>query len=240
MRQILKAALLAATLVAVACAFVQPAVAQDEGLGVPIEQAPYHLPVFTNEYVTVLNIYIPPQRNTGYHTHSRDSVSVNVEDADQTNQNLGQPQPGPAQRSQRGRATFTAYSKEGPRTHKASNVGTTPFHNVSVIFNRPQPGGFSPSSRAGVPGYVPLMDNERVRAWRLVLEPGQSVAAITQQAPGIRVIVSGGDLLERVPGQPERGMSLKLGEFYWQDPGVTRAVRNSGTTRLEVVEFELK
>jgi hypothetical protein len=35
-------------------------------------------------------------------------------------------------------------------------------------------------------------------------------------------------------------MSLKLGEFYWQEPGVTRAVRNSGTTRVELVEFELK
>src|SRR5437899_12666704 len=49
-----------------------------------------------------------------------DSVSVNIEDADMTNQDLGQPQPGPAQRSQRGRATFTAYSKQPPRTHKAS------------------------------------------------------------------------------------------------------------------------
>jgi hypothetical protein len=35
-------------------------------------------------------------------------------------------------------------------------------------------------------------------------------------------------------------MSPKAGEFYWQEPGVTRAVRNSGATRLEVVEFELK
>ena len=84
------------------------------------------------------------------------------------------------------------------------------------------------------------MDNERVRGWRLVLEPGQSVAAIAQQAPGIRVVVSGGELVERVPGQPDRGMSLRLGEFYWQDPGVTREVRNSGATRVELVEFELK
>jgi hypothetical protein len=35
-------------------------------------------------------------------------------------------------------------------------------------------------------------------------------------------------------------MSLKLGEFYWQDSSVTRAVRNSGTNRIELVEFELK
>lgn len=231
---------LTAAVVALTCTLVPPATAQDDGPAVPIDKAPYHLPVLTNDYVTVLNIYVPPQRNTGFHTHSRDSVSVNVEDADMTNQDLGQPQPGPAQRAPRGRATFTAYSREGPRSHRASNVGKTPFHNVSLIFRSPQPGRFTPSSRADEPGYVSVMDNERVRGWRLVLEPGQSVAAITQQAPGIRVVVNGGEIVERVPGQPERGMSLKLGEFYWQDPVVTRAVRNSGTTRVEVVEFELK
>jgi hypothetical protein len=232
--------LLAASFVALACSFIQPAMAQNEERGVPIEKASYHLPVFRNEYVTLLNVYVPPQRNTGYHTHSGDSVSVNIEDADMTNQDLGQQQPGPAQRGQRGRATFTAYSKQGPRTHKASNVGATPFHNVSFIFTYAQPGRFMPSSRADVSGYAQIMDNERVRGWRLVLEPGQSVAAITQQAPGIRIVVGGGELVESVPGQPERGMSPKAGEFYWQEPGVTRAVRNSGTTRLEVVEFELK
>jgi hypothetical protein len=232
--------LLAASFVAFTCSFIQPAMAQNDEHGVPIEKASYHLPVFRNEYVTLLNIYVPPQRNTGYHTHTGDSVSVNIEEADMTNQDLGKPQPGPAQRGQRGRATFTAYSKQGPRTHKASNVGATPFHNVSFIFTYPQPGRFTPSSRADVPGYAQIMDNERVRGWRLVLEPGQSVAAITQQAPGIRIVVGGGELVESVPGQPERGMSPKAGEFYWQEPGVTRAVRNSGTTRLEVVEFELK
>jgi hypothetical protein len=119
-------------------------------------------------------------------------------------------------------------------------VGATPFHNVSFVFRYSQPGRFTPSSRADVPGYVQLMDNERVRGWRLVLEPGQSVAAITQQAHGIRIVLSGGELVESVPGQPERAMSPKLGEFYWQEPGVTRAVRNSGTTRIELAEFELK
>jgi hypothetical protein len=231
--------LIAALFVVLASTFAHPAMAQDEGPGVPIEKAPYHLPVFTNEYVTLLNIYVPPSRNTGYHTHQGDSVSVNIEDADMTNQDLGKPQPGPAQRGQRGRATFTAYSKQGPRTHKASNVGPTPFHNVSFIFRYAEPGRFTPSTRA-VAGYTQIMDNERVRGWRLVLEPGQSVAAITQQAPGLRIVVTGGELVETVPGQPERGMSPKLGEFYWQDPGATRAVRNSGSTRLEIVEFELK
>jgi hypothetical protein len=44
----------------------------------------------------------------------------------------------------------------------------------------------------------------------------------------------------RKPGQPDRGMTMRQGEFYWQDAGITRAIRNIGTTRLELVEFELK
>jgi hypothetical protein len=35
-------------------------------------------------------------------------------------------------------------------------------------------------------------------------------------------------------------MMLKLGEFYWQEPGMTRTVSNIGTTRINLVEFELK
>lgn len=217
-----------------------PALAQGEEGSVPVEQAPYHLPVFTNEYVTVLKIEIPPQRDTGFHTHTRDSVSVNIEPADNVSQNLGSSTVTPSQRATRGRAQFTAYGKQPPRSHKNTNVGTTPFHNVSFIFKAPAPLGLTPATRAEAQVYAQIMDNERVRGWRLVLEPGQSAQAITQQAPGLRVVVSGGEIVESLPGQPDRAMFLRTGEFYWQDPRVTRAVRNRGATRVELVEFELK
>jgi hypothetical protein len=35
-------------------------------------------------------------------------------------------------------------------------------------------------------------------------------------------------------------MAPRLGEFYWQEPGAARTVRNTGTTRIEFVEIELK
>jgi hypothetical protein len=73
-----------------------------------------------------------------------------------------------------------------------------------------------------------------------VLEPGEQAPAITQSAPGIRVVIDGGELVERVPDRPDRAMSVRNGEFYWQDAGVTRAVHNGGTTRIEIVEAELK
>jgi quercetin dioxygenase-like cupin family protein len=229
---------MSACFVALACTLAQPSIAQEER-GVPIVEAPYHLPVFRNEYVTLLKVFVPPGKTTGYHIHTGDSVSVNVEPADMTNQPLGAPAAGPAQRGEAGRATFTAYTKQGPRTHKATNVGATPFHTISVIFSSVQPYGFAPQVR-DVPGYAQVMDNERARAWRLELEPGQSTLPITHSAPGIRIVVAGGELAESVPGRPDRAMSPRTGDFFWQDAGVTRAVRNTGRTRLELVEFELK
>jgi len=156
-----------------------------------------------------------------------------------TNQNLGSSEVTRGERAQRGRANYTAYSKGGPRTHKATNVGQTPFHNVSFIF-RNRPGQFIPSARSDTPGYVQIMDNERVRGWRLVLEPGQSAPVISQTAPGLRIVIDGGELVESVPGFADRGWTLRSGEFYWQEPGVTRGLRNIGTTRIEIAELELK
>ncbi len=34
---------------------------------VPVERAPFHVPAFKNEYVTMLNVYIPPGRTASYH-----------------------------------------------------------------------------------------------------------------------------------------------------------------------------
>ena len=202
-----------ASLVALGCAAVLPVSAQSEEKGVPVFQAPFHVPAMKNEYGTVLIINIPPGRNTGYHIHSADSLSVNIEAADMTNQNLGSSQVSPPNRAQIGRILFTPYYKEGERTHKATNVGPTHFHNVSFVFGSRTPHGFTPSMRP--PGYEQLDDNDRYRAWRLLLQPGQSVPAFKQGAPGMRVIVTGGELTESVPGHPDRGMKPRDGEFFW-------------------------
>jgi hypothetical protein len=34
-----------------------------------MDKAPFHIPVFSNDYLILLNVNIPPGRNTGYHIH---------------------------------------------------------------------------------------------------------------------------------------------------------------------------
>lgn len=215
----------------------QPATAQDEGPAVPVQNASYHQPVFTNDHVMVLNVYIPPGRGSNYHTHSLDQIGVLVEATEQTGQVMGGPVTGP-RRGTKGNVNYSANSQHHV-THRGSNVGETPFHNIVVALTKPGPEGLTPGVR-DVPGYTQVVDSDRVRAWRLILEPGQSVPAITQKSPGMRIVVDGGEIVESVPGARDRARAFKLGDFFWQHGGQTRAIRNVGTTRVELVEFELK
>jgi hypothetical protein len=219
-----------------ALALGQPATAEDEG-PVPVQDASYHQPVFTNDHVMVLNVYIPPGRGSNFHTHSLDQIGVLVEAADQTGQAMGGPVTGP-RRGTKGNVNYSADSQHHV-THRGSNVGETAFHNIVVALTKPGPEGLTPGVR-DVPGYTQVVDSDRVRAWRLTLEPGQSVPAITQKSPGMRIVVDGGEIVESVPGARDRARAFKLGDFFWQDGGQTRAIRNAGTTRVELVEFELK
>ena len=55
---------------------MQSAFSQLADTPVAMDKAPFHVPVFSNDYVTMLRINIPPGRDTGFHTHYFDSVSV--------------------------------------------------------------------------------------------------------------------------------------------------------------------
>ncbi len=235
--------LISASLIVLSFAMAQPAIAQHEDEPVPMEKASFHVPIFSNEHVIMLHINIPPSYDSGYHTHYADSVSVNLSPAQRTGQIYGSPDVTPAGTAtdgRPGRVNFTDVTNTGLRTHKASNIGPTPFRNISFILKNQGPEGFMVSDRSGVEGYDQILDNARLRAWRVVLEPGEATGQITQTAPGLRVYVHGGVLAEMVPGAGDRGMAPYVGDFIWQDEGQTRAVKNTGTTLIEFVEFELK
>jgi len=75
------------------CAFtaVQPALAQNGKLAVPLEKSGYHVPVFSNEFLNVLRVHVPSKRSSGYHTHSLDQFRILIEEADLIGQVLGEP-----------------------------------------------------------------------------------------------------------------------------------------------------
>src|SRR5215831_15348039 len=101
---------ISASITIFAAVLASPAIAQLEDKPVRMEKAPFHIPVFQNDCLILLNVDIPPGRNTGYHIHYADSVSVNLMPASQTNQSYGSNEvsaPGTGGEGAPGRATFT-------------------------------------------------------------------------------------------------------------------------------------
>ena len=214
------------------------AAAATDPVVVPVEGAPFHFEVFENEYVKFLNVFIPPGKVGAYHRHSIDFAYLVVEATDRLETTVLDKPMGLVSLKP-GQVVFTGYSK-APLIHQVANAGQSSFHVMGIEILDSQPGRFSPSTRTDVPAYASVLDNERVRGWRLMLQPGESAAAITQTAPGVRIVEQGGDIVESAREKPDHELNLNRGDFAWQAAGTTRTVRNVGTSPVEWIEFELK
>lgn len=202
----------------------------------PVEHASFHQLVFANEDFAVLNNRYPPGGDSGFHAHYRDLFYVVIQSAPQSGQRPGQPLTA-VPLAQVGAAGYSAVGAE-PRVHRVVNGDEGPSQFIVIELRRPRPRGDAASSREGP--YEQIVDNERLRAWRLILEPGATAPSIVQGGDGVRVVVRGGLLTTTTPDFPEQTLFLRPGEFAIQSDGSTRALRNSGTETIELVEIELK
>jgi len=213
------------------------AAAATDPVAVPVESAPFHFEVFENDYVRFLNVLIPPGKVGAYHRHSIDFAYLILEATDRLEITVLDKPMGLVS-LKTGQVVFSGYSK-APLIHQVANAGQSSFHVMGIEILDSRPGRFSPSTRTDVPAYTSVLDNERVRGWRLMLQPDESAAAIAQTAPGVRIVEQGGDIVESTREKPDHELNLNRGDFAWQAAGTTRAVRNVGTSPVEWVEFEL-
>jgi hypothetical protein len=200
---------------------------------VPAQEEPHHRPKFQNDYVRVLDVEIAQDDATLFHTHSLDYPYVMVTGVTLLNQVPGG-QPGEI-KIQRGLIGYYRAS-QGAYTHRFTNRGPGTFRAIGIELLRPAAAGHTvvtPLSDAT--GYRTVLDNDRVRGYLLRLEPGQSAGPVTLSGPGIRVVLGGGEVEQS--GAP---LKLEAAQFAWRAQPETLTVRNTGSTTVELVEFELK
>jgi hypothetical protein len=186
----------------------------------------------------VLEVIIEPGDTTLFHEHSLDFSLVTIQGAELKNE-----VPNSAEaaivRLDTNAVRYTNYQGR-PYIHRVTNLSRDRFVLISFEILSPEMGRFDVSDRREAPLYASELDNNRVRAWRLKLEPGQSVPPILQSGPGLRVFLNGDQIMETVSGAPEREIRFKRGDFEWRPPAMTRALRNTGTRPVELVDFELR
>jgi hypothetical protein len=202
---------------------------------VPVKKAPFHVFTFEDENMSLENVTLPPGRSTTYHSHDQDLAFVITAGAKIRNQVLGKE---PVELEFKlGDVRFAYYTKT-PGVHQIVNLENDhAMRLLGVAIVYPEPGRYTVSTRPAK--YEVALDNDRVRAWRLKLNPGESVPAIQQTAPGARIVVTGGMVAEKRTGKPDQPMVLRNHDFAVMVVE-ERGIENIGDSPVELVEFELK
>ncbi len=211
------------------------ALAEEGPTVVPVTKAPFHLFTFQNENMSLENVVIPPGRSTTYHSHDQDLFFVITSGAQIKNQPLGKD---PVDIDFKTGNVYLAWYTKKPAAHQITNVETDKtLRLLGLGIVKPEAGSFSPSTRPEK--YEVVMDNERVRAWRLKLNPGETAPLVKQTAPGARFVVAGGEVIEKRSGKPDQPLALRNHDFMSM-PAEERTLENVGASLVEIVEVELK
>ena len=202
---------------------------------VEIKGEAHHHPKFENEFVRVWDVTVPAGDTTLWHIHRNDNVVVVLGEARLRIETLGAA-PGESLwkfgEVRFGKATYV---------HRAMNVGTTPFHNFTIELLKPNAGAPAPSIPKEPIVSTPVFENERVRAFEVTLEPGQSTSMHTHVLSGLAIALTPGQIEVTTQGKnsPDR-LDLPLGDLRWRAGAVTHTIKNVGKSRFSAVDVELK
>jgi len=202
---------------------------------VPADKEPRHVPKLVNEWVRLVDVEIPEGEQTLFHRHSFDYPYVLVTSVTLYNQIHGQ-----EPKDVKMEAGFVGYydaATKGAYTHRFINRGPGVFRAIGIELLKPH------ASEAGrvinFPGVEPVVNNERVAAYKFRLVPGASTGTLRIPGPSIRVALGAGSISEGSSGSTT-STQLAPAQFVFREQAVTTTVSNIGDTPVEWVEFVLK
>lgn len=210
--------------------------AADDETPVAAKDEPRHRPKLQNDVVRVLDVEIPPSYRTLYHTHSVDYAYLMINTVSLKNEI-----PGQAMSDIQVKAGDVGYyrSSRGAYTHRFTNVSQAMFRAIGIELMRPPGTGTVAAPLPESTGYFTVLDTERVRAYRVSLEPGQSSAMVTIAGPSVRVFGTTGKLRDERAGG-SASVDAQPAAFEYRNEAVSTKLTNIGAQRVDVYEFEIK
>lgn len=206
---------------------------------VPAHEEPHHVPKLENAWVRVIDVEIPEGERTLFHEHALDYPYLMVTSVTLRNQVYGKdPKDMPITR---GLVGYYSASTQGAYTHRFINLGPGTFRAIGIeMLRAPSRESRSTPAIAEQPGLVTVLDNERVRAYRMQLEPGQSLGPVTISGPSLRVGLTMGLIADQPAGSDALETTIAPAWFAFSESARTFTLTNRGDQAVELVEFEFK
>ena len=203
---------------------------------VEISGEPRHHPKYENEFVRIWDVTVPAGDATLWHAHRNDNVVVVFGDANLRIETLGR-DPVEAQWKY-GEVRFS----KATYVHRAMNVGTTSFHNLTIeLLKSPTPRFLKDAEMPSMPGREIVLDNDRVRAYHITIAPGSSFEMHTHFLPRLSIALTAGELEVRTAGKdkPDK-LNVPVADARWRAGAVTHSIKNVGKKTFEGIDIEFK
>ena len=185
---------------------------------------PHHRRRFENAFARAYDVLIPPGTRTLYHRHTEDTFYVSVVAARPREQALGGEPSAPFDLP--AGVGICRNHRSEPLIHQVTNTGETDMRMIGVEVKASP--GFGTAEMLDVPGHQLVWEQERLRNYRISLDPGGSTGEIDYPFAGITVALSQASLLVQERGGVERTVTVEAGDVVWHAAPTTTSIENVG------------
>lgn len=198
---------------------------------VPVSEEPRHVPVLVNDYIRLLDVWLPPGDTTWFHIHSTPSVFVpftNTLVASESEQ-----EDWVTEQMVAGKAWYRSFTPD-TLIHRVTNLDTVPFHvNDIEILSYYDTVNFRRKL------YFPLLfENDRVTAYSLTRKY-YATGIVKDHGPIIAALVTG-DKVYYTNTLTNQKTEIRAGEYLYIDPGSSFYFSFKGNEPVNMILFEIK
>jgi hypothetical protein len=198
---------------------------------VQVSEEPRHVPVVVNNYIRLLDVWLPPGDTTWFHIHSTPSVFLHFTNTAITSEAEGEDWVN--EQSVPGKAWYRSFNPD-TLIHRIANVDTLPFHvnDIEIL-------SYYDTLTYRRKLYFPLLfENDRVTAYSLTRKY-YATGIVKDRGPIIAELVSG-DMVYYTNTQTNQKTEMKAGEYLYIDPGSSFYFSFKGKESVNMVLFEIK
>ena len=200
---------------------------------VQVRNEPRHHNVFENEFVRILDVYLPPKDTTQYHIHNTPSVFIILTNTNVGSQLIGkQPQKGA---NITGEISYDSLNT--PRTHRVWNEDTGWFHVMDIELT---------SKRANLripplqnPTLKLLFNKEQVNGYETEIRPGGNLL-LPASSNGYLLVSKGETVIDYKITEAIQHRMMKAGHYLWIEGGKPITIMANNQMPASFVLLQLK
>jgi hypothetical protein len=200
---------------------------------VAVRNEPRHHNVFENDYIRILDVFIPPHDTTQFHIHNTPSVFTTFTNTATSTQLLGKESA--SSRSVAGNSWYDSLTT--PRVHRVWNDDTSWFHVMDIEFVAPKPhSNPAPLQSAAMQLYF---NEPLANGYHLQLLP-DNVVQLPPSVAGYLLLSIGTATIEYKQNDYMQHRIMKSGHYLWIDAGRAFAITCAGDSAARFVLLQLK